>query len=247
MRVRSSGSPGPAPTSETRPAGRGIARVFGRGSAGGREAPHGLLAVAVASSCRRASAASSASRRDAIGSCSRRQSVRSSRANAVQCSTSAPTSRVNASRSTRARAGASPPVDKATVTGPRRNPLPANAVACAGSSTAFTKMPRRAPSLATCALTSGGAALTTYQQPARSAGTNGRRCTSTGRASMAGNTCGATTTTWAPASSSRGIFSAATAPAPTISTRRPTRSRKAGKSRRATVRLLRRARRRHER
>ena len=78
-------------------------------------------------------------------------------------------------------AGARPSVEIAIVTPSRLTTPPRYAVACAGSSTALTKMRRASAAARTRLLTSGGAAATTHQAPSRSASSKGLRTTVTPR------------------------------------------------------------------
>src|SRR5688572_22289167 len=116
----------------------------------------------------------------------------------------------------------------ATVTPLRRTTPPRYAVACSGSSTAFTKTRRTSAAASTCLLTSRGAAATTHHAPSRSASSNARRTTVTPVCTISGRTSGATTVTSAPAASSASSLLAATGPPPTTTTRRERRCRNAG-------------------
>ena len=96
---------------------------------------------------------------------------------------------------------------------------------------AFVEAERRLPEMARNWLTSLGltdfAAVQarTSHAPSTSAGWKGRACTTTSRSA---ETCGATSSTAAPASRSACSRRTATAPPPTTSTRRPVRSRCSG-------------------
>ncbi len=78
-----------------------------------------------------------------------------------------------------ANAGARPLVEMAIVAPARRTTPPRYAVACAGSSAAFTNTRRRLAARSTARLTCGGAAATTNHTPARSDARNARRRTRT--------------------------------------------------------------------
>jgi hypothetical protein len=93
----------------------------------------------------------------------------------------------------------------------------------------LTKTERASAASRTRRFTSGVAAAVTNHAPSRSAGANSRSTTVTLVRSIAADTCGAITVTWAPAASSAGIFDAATAPPPTTTTRRPSKRTNTGR------------------
>ena len=120
-------------------------------------------------------ASSSNGRRFDMGTPSSFQAARCRRASRTQAPRSRGRTASSASRKSAVSPGASPLVEIASVTPSRRTTPLRNAVAFAGSSTAFTNNWRPSAAAATLRFTSGVAAATTSHAPSRSAGTNRRR------------------------------------------------------------------------
>src|SRR5262245_38997008 len=222
--VSSSGSPGPAPTSQTWPKSWppacASASRRSRSRASGARPPAPSASVANRSQKRRRTAFA----RLRLLNCRRHACAAS-----TQRAKPAGSKLSMRERTACANTGAAPSVEMATMSGERLTIAPKLKVQKAGRSITLTGTPARRAALARrCASASSAAAPTTSSAPAKFAPSHALAFNTTGppggsaaRESISGHGAGAHTSTMAPAADSNSAFQAAAALPPAMTTRLP--------------------------